>query len=35
MVAFPQIKDEVWSGTGSNCRPSAFQEAVRVHTGPP
>jgi hypothetical protein len=24
-VAFPQIRDEVWSGTGSNCRPSAFR----------
>jgi hypothetical protein len=24
-VAFPQIRDDVWSGTGSNCRPSAFQ----------
>jgi hypothetical protein len=24
-MAFPQIRDDVWSGTGSNCRPSAFQ----------
>jgi hypothetical protein len=24
-VAFPQIRDNGWSGTGSNCRPSAFQ----------
>jgi hypothetical protein len=24
-VAFPQIRDEVWSGAGSNRRPSAFQ----------
>jgi hypothetical protein len=24
-VTFPQIRDEVWSGAGSNRRPSAFQ----------
>ena len=24
---FPQVREEVWSGTGSNCRPSAFQRA--------
>jgi DNA-binding NarL/FixJ family response regulator len=24
-VAFPQIRGGLWSGTGSNCRPSAFQ----------
>ena len=24
-MALPQIRDDVWSGTGSNCRPSAFQ----------
>jgi hypothetical protein len=24
-ATFPQIRDTVWSGTGSNCRPSAFQ----------
>jgi len=23
-----------WSGTGSNCRPSAFQKDCRVHTRP-
>jgi hypothetical protein len=25
LVAFPQIRDDVWSGTGSNCRPSAYK----------
>ena len=24
-VAFPQVRDTMWSGAGSNCRPSAFQ----------
>jgi len=24
-ATFPQVRDTVWSGTGSNCRPSAFQ----------
>ena len=24
-----------WSGAGSNRRPSAFQENVRVHASPP
>jgi hypothetical protein len=24
-VAFPQIREDLWSGAGSNRRPSAFQ----------
>ena len=24
-MTFPQVRGDEWSGTGSNCRPSAFQ----------
>jgi hypothetical protein len=30
-VAFPQIGDDVWSGAGSNRRPSAFQADARTN----
>jgi hypothetical protein len=32
-AAFPQIRDTVWSGTGSNCRPSAFQGSYHPGSG--
>jgi len=28
-VTFPHVRGYLWSGTGSNCRPSAFQVNLR------
>ena len=32
-MAFPQVREALWSGTGSNCRPSAFQALYRAQSG--